>query len=67
MSRRSRYEEACDEGYDGPPPGSSRRGYISCGGWAEDGPCGAGDCPDCYPGSYDKCEEDEEDGSNESD
>jgi hypothetical protein len=39
------YEEACDRGYDGPPPGWERRNRhrYSCG----DGMCGALDCYRC--------------------
>ena len=49
----SRYSDAVDDGYDGPPPGSKRR-QKGCGGYAAwRGHCGATDCPTCYPGSWD--------------
>jgi len=36
---------------------NSRRGRYNCGGWSSfDGPCGATDCCNCYPGG---CDEDE--------
>lgn len=41
MGRMS-YSEACDAGYDGPPPGW--RGVPGC----SDGFCGALDCRTCY-------------------
>jgi len=32
-----------------------------CRGWAAyDGPCGATDCPTCYPGSWDSRDDEEE-------
>ena len=37
-----------------------RRTPRGCGGFASyDGPCGATDCPSCYPGSWDRDEEEE--------
>jgi hypothetical protein len=53
------YEEACDRGYDGPPPGYRNRNRYRCGGYASyDGHCGATDCDTCYPGG---CDEEDED------
>ncbi len=45
------YDEACDRGYDGPPPGWERRqrNRYRC----SDGYCGATDCSRCYPGGCD--------------
>jgi len=49
----SKYEDAVEKGYDGPPPGS-RKGPSGCGGYAAyHGHCGATDCPTCHPGSWD--------------
>lgn len=59
MGRMS-YSDACDAGYDGPPPGGSRGSKNACRGWASwRGPCGATDCSDCYPHTWDEeaCEE----------
>lgn len=37
-----------------------RRTPRGCGGFASyHGPCGATDCPTCYPGSWDRDEEEE--------
>lgn len=53
------YHEACDLGYDGPPP---RRRRYSCGGYASaTGHCGATDCETCYPHGEDEEEEEESD------
>jgi len=39
----------------------TRRTPRGCGGWAAyDGPCGALDCPSCYPGSWDSHDDEEE-------
>lgn len=48
-----------DDFRDAPP--STKRSPRGCGGWsAYRGPCGATDCPDCYPGSWDEPDEDED-------
>lgn len=55
------YEDAVDQGYDGPPPGWERRqrAKYGCGGYASaTGHCGATDCPTCYPGSWDQDDDD---------
>lgn len=47
-----------DDDLDDAPPRAKRR-PRGCGGWANySGPCGATDCPDCYPGSWDEDEDD---------
>lgn len=57
--RPTRYEEACERGYGGPPP--RKRTVYRCGGYGSyDGHCGASDCETCYPGCGDR---DEEEGS----
>ncbi len=53
------YEEACERGYDGPPPGYRSRNRYRCGGYASyNGHCGATDCDTCYPGGRDEEDED---------
>ena len=43
--------------YDADP---EPRKPAGCRGWASyDGPCGATDCPSCYPGSWDQEDSDE--------
>lgn len=51
----SRYERACDKGYDGPNPAELRRSRRrnSC----LDGMCGALDCYRCRPDSAETCGE----------
>ena len=50
------YEEACERGYDGPPPGWRPKTY-NC----SDGFCGAYDCYTCRgPAAY-ECDEEEND------
>ncbi|MBC8425107.1 hypothetical protein H8E07_13370 [bacterium] len=50
MTRNDDWRDDCDE-----RPARRHRG---CGGWAAyHGPCGALDCPDCYPGSWDSDED----------
>jgi len=56
---KTTYEDACGRGYDGPPPKRRPRG---CGGYASwSGHCGAPDCPDCYPSTWDETEDDYDD------
>jgi len=58
MGMTTRYDEALERGYDGPPPRRQRR--HRCGGWAEwSGPCGATDCESCYPGRSESDDEKE--------
>ena len=54
------YDRDIDPDYDDARDEPKRRTPRGCGGFANyTGPCGATDCPSCYPFSWDRDEEEE--------